>query len=499
MNSDIVLIDSDSDEGLKRRNSDADGALLQLYKRYHTSDEQIATEENGNDAVSGLSLNEMVGEELNVKESTNGSSSPVNDDIKLKGNRVEFDTSSELDSMEEAFDARDFLRTFGRDEFIRNFLPQNTAAPDIIRAIEILGFKVDPSIDTSDMYQLINYLREIFVRVMKNRIPLDDFYSIDHVLEKIKSSNNIIVITGAGISTSLGIPDFRSSKGLYSQLTSLGLSDPQEVFDIELFHTDPKIFYSIAHKILPPKDVYTPLHSFIRILESKNKLLRNYTQNIDNVEQNAGISASKIVQCHGSFATASCVTCKYKVDGEKIRKDIELKQPAFCPKCSKQRKKLEKSDNYYPESYGVFKPDITFFGEGLPSRFHDLINEDLQQCDLLISIGTSLQVAPVANIVEKIPAKIPQVLINRDPIPRCNFDVSILGFCDDAAVYLCKELSWELDHVKFEEILKGGISLNCLNEYEGTYRVINDSRPPPGSISDSQSQSDEDNDESDED
>ena len=106
----------------------------------------------------------------------------------------------------------------------------------------------------------------------------------------------------------------------------LGLSDPQEVFDLDLFLNDPNIFYSIAHMILPPNQIYSPLHSFIKLLQDKNKLLRNYTQNIDNLESYAGIHKENLIQCHGSFATASCITCGYKVDGEIIFQKLKIKK-----------------------------------------------------------------------------------------------------------------------------------------------------------------------------
>ena len=136
------------------------------------------------------------------------------------------------------------------------------------------------------------------------------------------------------ISTSLGIPDFRSKDtGLYSKLEHLGLSDPQEVFDIHIFREDPSIFYSIAKDILPTEKKYSPTHAFIRLLQDKGKLLTNYTQNIDNIEANAGVQAEKIVQCHGSFASATCVKCHYKTEGESIVEDIKKGIVPECVSC----------------------------------------------------------------------------------------------------------------------------------------------------------------------
>ncbi|CAI4327977.1 BAM_G0008490.mRNA.1.CDS.1 [Saccharomyces cerevisiae] len=94
--------------------------------------------------------------------------------------------------------------------------------------------------------------------------------------------------------------------------------DPQDVFNYNIFMHDPSVFYNIANLVLPPENIYSPLHSFIKMLQMKGKLLRNYTQNIDNLESYAGISTDKLVQCHGSFATATCVTCHWNPRVEDI-------------------------------------------------------------------------------------------------------------------------------------------------------------------------------------
>lgn len=116
----------------------------------------------------------------------------------------------------------------------------------------------------------------------------------------------------------------------------LGLSDPQEVFDIHIFREDPTIFYSIAKDILPTEKKYSPTHGFIRLLQDKGKLLTNYTQNIDNIEANAGVLPENIVQCHGSFAKATCVKCHHKVLGDEIYDDIKKGVVPECPQCRKQ-------------------------------------------------------------------------------------------------------------------------------------------------------------------
>lgn len=136
-------------------------------------------------------------------------------------------------------------------------------------------------------------------RELSKRIKLLDYNSVDDVVNLLHKSQNIIVLTGAGISTSLGIPDFRSKDGLYESLKNRGyeINDPQEVFDISTFERDPKIFFEVAKEILPAISKFTPTHAFIELLQRKGKLLTNYTQNIDNIEALAGISSDKIIHC----------------------------------------------------------------------------------------------------------------------------------------------------------------------------------------------------------
>lgn len=375
-----------------------------------------------------------------------------------------------------------FLKKHGSVRFLETYLPTTATASDIVGLISKLGFVLRQQSymedDNRNIMEYVKILQHAMTKVSAERDRLPTAKTFEDALDLIQKSHKILVITGAGISTSLGIPDFRSSQGFYSMVQHLGLSDPQEVFDLLIFNSDPSLFYSIAHMVLPPENTFSPLHSFIYLLQQKGKLLRNYTQNIDNLESYAGIVPEKMVQCHGSFATATCVTCRNTVAGETIFKIIRQKEIPYCPRCEAKKKSiLKKNDDYYfPESYGVYKPDITFFGEALPSRFHDLINTDISECDLLISIGTSLKVAPVADIVDKIPQNIPQILINRDPIDHCNFDISLLGYCDDVAALVSHRLGddWKLPHKDFDKIRgKDGenLTVRLINSQLREYKI----------------------------
>lgn len=278
------------------------------------------------------------------------------------------------------------------------------------------------------------------------RQRLQHVQTIADVCETIKKSKNIIVLTGAGVSVSCGIPDFRSRDGIYERLRVEypDMRDPQSMFDIGYFSRDPRPFYRFAKEIYPGLFEPSPSHRFIKLLESRGKLLRNYTQNIDTLERVAGIE--NVIECHGSFATASCTRCKYHVDASEIQEDIMCQRIPMCKVCmAESTKDLEAGVHRveYPLNYnqlvaaGVMKPDIVFFGESLPDKFHSTIELDKSNCDLLIVIGSSLKVRPVALIPSSINAEIPQILINREQLDHFTFDVELLGDSDIIINQLC--------------------------------------------------------------
>ena len=297
-----------------------------------------------------------------------------------------------------------------------------------------------PGSDTS-MAVLLPLLHQAIQKKIQKRKRRSDLYSLEHVLELLEKSQHIIVLTGAGVSVSCGIPDFRSKNGIYARLDEFNLSDPQEMFDLSYFKINPSTFYTFAKEIYPSHFTPSPSHMFIKLLQDKGKLLRNYTQNIDTLEQKAGIS--NIIQCHGSFAFAKCIECGYTVPGSEIEQDIFNQTVPKCPQCPE-------------EVDGILKPSITFFGESLPDAFDRAFDEDRNKVDLLIVMGSSLKVSPVADVKDKIPHDVPQILINMESLPHMNgFDIQLLGKCDLIVTELCRLLQWDLRH----EQIPGGSSL----------------------------------------
>ncbi|XP_074010789.1 NAD-dependent protein deacetylase sirtuin-1 [Numenius arquata] len=293
-----------------------------------------------------------------------------------------------------------------------------------------------PELDDMTLWQIvINILSE-----PPKRKKRKDINTIDDAVKLLQECRKIMVLTGAGVSVSCGIPDFRSRDGIYARLAVdfPDLPDPQAMFDIEYFRKDPRPFFKFAKEIYPGQFQPSLCHKFIAMMDKEGKLLRNYTQNIDTLEQVAGIQ--RIIQCHGSFATASCLICKYKVDCEVVRGDIFNQVVPRCPRCPPD------------EPLAIMKPDIVFFGENLPEQFHRAMKYDKNEVDLLIVIGSSLKVRPVALIPSSIPHEVPQILINREPLPHLHFDVELLGDCDVIINELCQRLGSEYTKLCYNSV-----------------------------------------------
>ncbi|KAM7085914.1 LOW QUALITY PROTEIN: NAD-dependent protein deacetylase sirtuin-1-like [Molossus nigricans] len=283
-----------------------------------------------------------------------------------------------------------------------------------------------PELDDMTLWQIvINILSEPPKRKKRKYIN-----TIEDAMTLLQECKKIIVLTGVGVSVSCGIPDFRSRDGIYARLAVdfPDLPNPQAMFDIEYFRKDPRPFFKFAKEIYPGQFQPSLCHKFILLSDKEGKLL-NYTQNIDTLEQVAGIQ--RIIQCHGSFATASCLICKYKVDCEAVRGDIFNQVVPRCPRCPAD------------EPLAIMKPEIVFFGENLPEQFHRAMKYDKDEVDLLIVIGSSPKVRPVALIPSSIPHEVPQILINRETLPHLHFDVELLGYCDVIINELCHRLGGE--------------------------------------------------------
>lgn len=234
---------------------------------------------------------------------------------------------------------------------------------------------------------------------------------MESVLELIKNARKIIFFTGAGVSTNCGLPDFRGENGLYSYVEKkYGLPYPEAIFDINYFHNDPKPFFLLTSELLNNQVSPSITHNFITWLEKEGKVSVIATQNIDMLHEKSG--SESVLACHGTYSDAKCLNCgkEYKlndIEGTLLKGDIPS---CFCG--------------------GIVKPNITFFGESLPSEFYNTI-ENPPEADLVVVMGTSLAVQPAASLPLMYRGKCPLVLVNRDKTDYDSyFDYIIYSDCD---------------------------------------------------------------------
>ncbi|CAD6887857.1 unnamed protein product [Tilletia controversa] len=230
--------------------------------------------------------------------------------------------------------------------------------------------------------------------------------TIENVANLIQTGRvkNVIVMAGAGISTSAGIPDFRSPEtGLYANLAKYDLPYAEAIFDIDYFREHPQAFFTLSKDLYPGHFLPTRAHYFFRLLHEKGLLKRVFTQNIDTLERLAGLPPTQIVEAHGSFASTHCTRCGTQIEPDWIRERILRGQVAYC--------EMERCVRQGGGKGGLVKPDIVFFGEPLPKRFFSLL-DDFDQADLLIVLGTSLKVQPFASLIDRVPNSCPRLLIN---------------------------------------------------------------------------------------
>ncbi|KAG9393389.1 Sirtuin family [Carpediemonas membranifera] len=297
----------------------------------------------------------------------------------------------------------------------------------------------------ADIQDVEQQLAGLDVNTQPKAKPL--YSSLDDVADAVRNGTikNVVVMTGAGASVPCGIPDFRSpGTGLYENLQEFDLPYPEAMFSLPYFLRRPQPFYTLVQELFPGKYKPANPHYFVRLLETKGLLQRDYTQNIDGLEHLAGVSPELLVEAHGTFASASC--CGSMCD---CHRAIPL--PSFVSAMYEGDKSLCQC----PHCGLPVKPDIVFFSESLPYRFDALCEADMAAADLVIILGTSLQVAPFNGLAKKTRPGVPRVLVNRDKVGKRlgmfaherdpsipQIDIHIGGDIDQAIIDIVAALGW---------------------------------------------------------
>lgn len=223
---------------------------------------------------------------------------------------------------------------------------------------------------------------------------MSDFKERVNSLEKmIQEANHVLLFSGAGVSTESGMKDFRSENGLYNEKDELYKAyRPEYLLSKECLCHNPKIFYSYYKNKMDARR-YEPnvTHLYFAELEKMGKKVSVVTQNIDGLHTKAGNST--VYEIHGTTMRNYCVKCKKQFDSNYVF-DSEESIPR-CDECGMS---------------GMVRPDITLYGEQL-QHFKEATRA-MEEADLCIVAGTSLNVYPAANLVSDCSGKL--VVVNRE-------------------------------------------------------------------------------------
>jgi len=201
--------------------------------------------------------------------------------------------------------------------------------------------------------------------------------AIDFAADLFRQSKHAVLLTGAGISTPSGIPDFRSTgTGLWSR------DEPLEVASLSTFRTAPELFFKWFHPLA--SQIYNaqpnPAHLALARLEQVGHIKSTITQNVDMLHQKAG--SQTVIEMHGTMKTLTCTQCYHREDAA-LHMDafVEYGGIPHCPRCGQ-----------------ILKPDVILFGEQLPQAAWSKAQREARQCDLMLVVGSSLEVLPVAGL-----------------------------------------------------------------------------------------------------
>ncbi len=219
--------------------------------------------------------------------------------------------------------------------------------------------------------------------------------SIEYAADLFRQAKRAIVLSGAGISTPSGIPDFRSEgTGLWAR------DEPLEVASLTTFRTHPEQFFAwfrpLAGQIF--NALPNAAHLALAKLEKLGRLKAIITQNIDMLHQKAG--SQHVIEMHGTLRTFSCTQCFRQVGYEPFLSSfVEHGTLPHCPHCD-----------------GILKPDVILFGEELPQKAWFEAQHEARHCDLMLVAGSSLEVLPVARLpMQAVDRGAHLIIINNTP------------------------------------------------------------------------------------
>lgn len=213
---------------------------------------------------------------------------------------------------------------------------------------------------------------------------------INKLKEMIDNSSNIVVFSGAGISTDSGLKDFRSNDGLYNIKLDYGLS-PEYMLSNKCFYNETELFYDFYKKYMNLRGVKPNItYKYLKKLEDIGKLKAIITQNIDGLHIIAG--NQNVYEIHGTIYKNYCCKCYKEYSSDYVFNSDNV------PKCS---------------CGGIIKPSVVLYGEALPSFEYNESIKSISNCDMLLVLGSSLTVFPACDLINYFKGKY-LVIINLD-------------------------------------------------------------------------------------
>ncbi|MBB6121282.1 SIR2 family NAD-dependent protein deacylase [Nocardiopsis algeriensis] len=229
--------------------------------------------------------------------------------------------------------------------------------------------------------------------------PLSDPEGFERAAELLESAERITVLTGAGVSTDSGIPDFRGPQGLWT-------SDPnaQALSDIDTYMGDINVRREVwlqrrVHQVWRAEP--NEAHRALARLEGTGRLRALITQNIDGLHQLGGLPADRVIEVHGTMLRVMCMACGLRTPSATVLARLDEESDPRCVECG-----------------GIQKSDTISFGQRLDPEVVEEASRAARECDVFLAVGTSLTVHPVAGLCDvAMMGRASLVIVNAEPTP----------------------------------------------------------------------------------
>jgi NAD-dependent deacetylase len=231
---------------------------------------------------------------------------------------------------------------------------------------------------------------------------------LDRAATLLGEARRLVVLTGAGISTESGIPDFRSPGGLWTRYDPTKLTFDKFCASAETRRT----YWEMGNELFPALRDAQPntAHRVLAALERRGGLLRIVTQNVDGLHQKAGSSASVMIEIHGTALEVGCLTCGARQDRGPVQARFAAGEHDLRCECG-----------------GLLKPATISFGQAMPERETAQAFADAAAADVFLVIGSSLAVYPAAGLPRvAVENGAPLVIVNREPTPYDDYAELVL-------------------------------------------------------------------------